>query len=217
MTINVNATFDKEIELMKQNDLHSNPELEIIKIQETFASVTRKEGPDSFTPMMIICNSDDDPVFVCEPRPYVSKSDMYVALAEMLFSYSAFSAKSFIMVNDTRMTMFDKDDNNVSHKIDALNIAFVNSDYACLAVLPYEISLDENQVHVVNWKNESFSISSITDSSAGAMTELYYIMSHLKNPVFNMNTLVNYYNFRDFSSVLPEESIAQKVEVYAKF
>lgn len=217
MTTQINAQFDKEIELMKQNDIHSNPEIEIIKIQETFSNVIKKDGPDSFTPMMIVCNSEDEPVFVCEPRPYTSKTDMYVALAEMLFSYSSFSAKCFIMVSDTRLTLIEKDDlDQTQMQTDALNIAFVASEYACIAILPYRI-VSDNDSHTVNWINEKFSITSLTESAQGSMTELYYVMSHLTNPVFDMNTLVNYYNFRDFASVIPEESIAQKVEVHARF
>jgi hypothetical protein len=218
MTTKINPQFDKELELMKQNDIHSDPELEIIKIQETFSSVVKKHGPDNFSPMMIIFNSQDEPVFVCEPRPYTSKTDMYVAMAEMLFSHSAFSAKCFIMVHDTNMTMIDEKDSSITTKMEALNIAFVASEYACIAVLPYEVIKDNDNSHSVTWLNDQFSISSLSDNNHhGSMTELYFVMSHMKSSLFNMNTLVNYYNFRDFPNTIPEESIAQRVEVHAKF
>ena len=100
--------------------------------------------------------------------------------------------------------------------MEALNISFVGSEVACVVILPYEIQNNEQGEDIVYWRNELFSISSLTDSSQsiqGNMTELFYIMSHIKRSSFNMNTLINYYSFRDFSSVIPEESIAQKIYV----
>lgn len=216
MTTEVNISFNEGLNLIKENNLHQDPESEIIKIQETFSNVIKKSGPDSFNAMLVLFNADSDPVFAIEPRPYTNKRDMYVAFAEMLFAYSSFNATCFVMSNDTRMTTIDNNDTNAAITMEALNISFVGSEVACVVILPYEIQNNEQGEDIVYWKNELFSISSLTDSSQpvqGNMTELFYIMSHIKRSSFNMNTLINYYSFRDFSSVVPEESIAQKIYV----
>jgi hypothetical protein len=51
------------------------------------------------------------------------------------------------------------------------------------------------------------------DTSTGRLVELYFVMSHLDKPPFTMNTLVNYYSFRDFPTVIPDDTIVKRVVV----
>jgi hypothetical protein len=207
--------FQEDLNTIITSGLHPNPEDEILKIQKTFENTVKKNGADSFNAMMILCDSDYQPALIAEPRPYTTKEDMYVAFAEMLFSYSAFGSSCFIMVNDTRITSIDPIGETSTVK-DALNISIVSRDSAATVILPYGIinPPNEDEDLMVMWDNENFICSDTgEENSQGNLVELYYVMSHLQNAPFNMNTLINYYSFRDFPTVVPEETIAKKVQV----
>jgi hypothetical protein len=207
--------FKEDLNNIVTSGLHPDPEDEISKIQKTFENTIRKNGPDSFNAMMILCDSDYAPALVAEPRPYTTKEDMYVAFAEMLFSYSAFGSACFIMVNDTRITSIDPVGETSTVK-DALNISIVSRDSAATVILPYGIinPPNEDKDLMVMWDTDNFICSDTgEDNSQGNLVELYYVMSHLQKAPFSMNTLINYYSFRDFPTVIPEETIAKKVHI----
>lgn len=210
MIENATDVFYKELDQMVSVGLHPDPQDEIFKIQKTFENTISKNGPDGFNSMLILCDSDYAPAFIAEPRPYTNKEDMYSAFAEMLFSFSAFNAAAFIMVNDTRMTVVESD-LSVSLKKDALNIVFVDREAACTIILPYEVNEDDS----VTWFTDKFTCSSMEeeDTATGRLVELYFVMSHLDKPPFTMNTLVNYYSFRDFPTVIPDDTIVKRVVV----
>jgi hypothetical protein len=199
-------TFD--LDIIKENDIHKDPEKEIKNIQGTFEACIKKNGHDSFSPMLILFDSSSLPMFVVESRPYGDKTDMYSAFAEMLYSFRAIEATSFVMTVDTKLTLMDND----QEKVDALVLTFATRESACVVVLPYRIT----STHEVIWNNEDFHIAPLTSESnnySGGLTDLYFIMSHIESSPFSFNTLVNYYSFRDFPFHTSGGLVAEKIMI----
>ena len=184
-------TFD--LDIIKENDIHNDPEKEVKNIQGTFEACIQKHGPDSFSPMLILFDPASAPMFVIEARPYGDKTDMYACFAEMLYSFRSLDASSLLMAVDTKLTPIDSN----NQKIDALLLTFATRESACVIVLPYKIT----SANEVIWNNEEFNIAPLNsenDNYSGGLTDLYFIMSHIESSPFAFNTLVNYYSFRDF-------------------
>ena len=210
-----NQEFINSLVSITKNNLHDHPALEVHNIMKTFQNVLNNNGPDSFNIMYVLFDNDHTPSLVLEPRPYTSKDEMYVVLAEMMFSYSSFKAKSFLVAMDTTMTQLDTQDTSNVKKIESLIISFVNNDSAAAVTLPYEFDASTN---TVIWSHQDFTCLPIDSndnegdiSLNGPMTELLFVMSHVMENPFSINSLVNYYNFRDFPTMVPSESIAHRV------
>ena len=203
MTFDLTSIIDAEI--------HDNPAQEIKNIQGTFEACMKKNGEDSFSPMLILFDHESSPLFVIESRPFGDKPDMYSCFAEMLYSFSALKAQSFVFAVDTKLTKVDSND-LLGEKIDALFLTFATNDAACVVILPYKI----NSTNDVIWNENEFNISSLneeTKNSSGTLSDLYYVMSHMKDSPFSFNTLVNYYSFRDFPFHTSDALVSEKIMI----
>ena len=198
-----------DLDIIKENDIHKDPEKEIKNIQGTFEACIKKNGPDSFSPMLILFDPTSSPMFVIESRPYGDKTDMYACFAEMLYSFRSLDAASFVMTADTKLTLIDSND---SEKVDALVLTFATRESACVVVLPYKIT----STNEVLWDNEEFTIAPLNSESSnysGGLTDLYFIMSHIESSPFAFNTLINYYSFRDFPFKTSGGLVSEKIMV----
>lgn len=214
-----NQDFLNSLSSIVESELHNDPAAEVWRIMQTFSGTIAKSGPSSFASMFVLLDDNFAPVIVLEPRPYTSKDDMFCALAEMMFSYSAYQGSSFILATDTRIHTVDDNQNSTSFK-ECLLINFVSKDSACTVMMPYDYTIQSDESYVVNWLYDHFNCIPLDPDSedsqhyaTGNMTDLFYIMSHIKDSPFNMGTLINYYNFRDFPLIISEDSIAQKVTI----
>lgn len=213
-----NQTFINSLAELEKNDIHNNPALEVYKLMRTFENTLAKNGPDSFNIMYVLFNSDYEPSLILEPRPYSSKDEMYMTIAEMAFSFSSFKGRSFILATDTTLTNIDQDNIDNPTKTDSLMVSFVTPESAAGITMPYVFNSNTNSVV---WSYDNFSCYPIETkdpqndnmSFSGPMTELLFIMSHIIENPFSINSLVNYYNFRDFPIAIPDESIAHKVTI----
>lgn len=204
-----------DINLLEEFGIHQNPEVEIASLQKTFEACVKKNGPDSYNPMLVIYDHDSSPMFALEARPYTSKKDMYTCFAEMLYSYSALEGHSFMMSSDVRLTSHESTGEAIM-KQDSLTLSFASRSSSCIVIMPYEVDSDNNVI----WQHDYFNIASMLDDqtttvldSSGTLTELFYIMSHIKKSPFPFNTLINYYSFRDFPYTLPPSMIGDKILV----
>lgn len=204
-----NQEFLNSLAPFSQVGLHNEPAAEIWKIMKTFEATSEKNGPDTFTQMLVLLDSDYEPMVVLEPRPYTSHDDMYSAFVEMLFSYSSYQASAMIFVSDVKMTNVQ-----TQEKRDALSVNFINSSAAGVVNMPY--TAEDNKVI---WHIDEFASFGMEDAPAdkyslsGVLSEMFYIMSHINQSIFPMNTLINYYNFRDFPMLLNDENIVQKIKI----
>lgn len=204
-----------DISALDEFGIHQNPEVEIASLQKTFEACVKKNGPDSYNPMLVIYDNDSSPMFALEARPYTSKKDMYTCFTEMLYSYSALEGHSFMMSSDVRMTSHEST-GEATKKQDCLTLSFASRSSSCIVIMPYEVDSDNN----VLWQHDDFNIASMLDNESsetldtnGTLTELFYIMSHIKHSPFPFNTLINYYSFRDFPYTLPPSMIGDKILV----
>ncbi len=204
-----------DINLLNEFGIHDNQEVEIASLQKTFEACVKKNGPDSYNPMLVIYDHDSSPMFALEARPYTSKKDMYTCFAEMLYSYSALEGHSFMMSSDVRLTSHESTGEAIM-KQDSLTLSFASRSSSCIVIMPYEVDSDNNVI----WQHDYFNIASMLDDqtttvldSSGTLTELFYIMSHIKKSPFPFNTLINYYSFRDFPYTLPPSMIGDKILV----
>jgi hypothetical protein len=206
-----NQEFLNSLAKLNELKLHDEPAAEVWKIMQTFTSTCKKNGPDSFNAMYILFDSDYEPLLVLEPRPYTSKEDMYTCFSEMMFSYQATNSPSFILANDTRLRDFKT--NEVIKE--SLMINFVSEESASVVILPYSIDEDND----ITWMFEDFNLTPIeadpSDESTamGPMVELFFTMSHAKYSPFDLTTLVNYYNFRDFPLMISPDAVTDKIKL----
>jgi len=204
-----------DVDLLNEFGIHDNPELEIANLQKSFEACVKENGPDSYNPMLVIYDRDSSPMLVLEARPYTSKKDMYTCFAEMLYSYSALEGHSFMMSSDVTLKSHEST-GETTKKEDCLTLSFASRNSSCLVIMPYQVNSDNNVI----WLHDEFNIASMLDEEAavsldatGTLTELFYIMSHIKQSPFPFNTLINYYSFRDFPYTLPPSMIGDKILV----
>jgi len=204
-----------DINDLNEFGIHQNPEVEVASLQKTFEACVKENGANSYNPMLVVYDNDSSPMLALEARPYTSKKDMYTCFAEMLYSYSALEGHSFMMSNDVSMTSHEST-NEINKKQDCLTLSFASRHSSCLVIMPYEVDSDNNVI----WQHDDFNIASMLDDqspgtldSSGTLTELFYIMSHIKQSPFSFNTLINYYSFRDFPYTLPPSMIGDKILV----
>lgn len=216
MDVIKNQEFVNSLTSLIESRLHDDPAAEVYKIMYTFQNIIKSNGAGSFNLMYVLFDSDFKPIVVLEPRPYTSKDEMYIAITEMLFSYSSLIGHSFMVASDSTMTQFNRAD-NTTEQSDAIAISFVSDSSAASITLPYQINSSTNDVI---WNHEKFICLPIQAedgegnySFQGIMSQIFFIMSHLKKNCFPMNTLINYYNFRDFVTMLPSDSIVKKINI----
>lgn len=163
-----------------------------------FSSVIKTHGKDSFLPTTVVYNRLKQLTAIVTARPcdQVGKEDLYISLCEMLYLPASLQSQLFIVLTDTNVR--DQETNAITGE--ALNMAFVASDYCFIFTIPYVV--DDSGEVVFNYerahgssvqKNEED--DSIDFSAYGPLIELFFIFSHIDNTgPFNPNELLDFYD-----------------------
>jgi len=137
----------------------NQPEKHIEHFVKTFEESVKKNGPDSFIPMVTIFKNPETVEITIVCNSFSDKDQMYKSFAEMLYYFSASRAHSFIFAVDVRQTFYSNDDvkDKIQNPVEALTLSFVSEDSSGVLSMPYTIKEKE-----VNWKYENFNWISIT-------------------------------------------------------
>lgn len=184
------------------------PQKHIESFIKTFEEAITQNGPDSFIPMVTIFRNLKTVEISILCRDHLDKKDMYKAFAEMLYYFSACKAHSFIFAVDVRQTTYSNNNfkNKTQSPTEALTLSFVSEESSGVFMMPYTIK--DNKVI---WIVEDFNLSQIAEKDPsevyqGDMAELLYIMTHMDNPLFTPAQLLNYYTYKKYMFIIPDES-----------
>jgi hypothetical protein len=204
----------KNINFNSLKEFINHPDKHVENFVSTFEKTIKQTGSDSFTPMLTIFKDLDQIEITIQCRDHEDKDDMYKALNEMLQFYSATNAHSFILAMDIRQTIYSQDNPNSkkSSPVDALSLTFASEDASGVLIIPYQV-MDDN---VVVWDLDNAHLTSLanddpSESYQGELPELLYVMTHLDSPLFTPAQLLNFYNFKGYNYIFPEESTAQRI------
>lgn len=192
-----------------------DPASHIASLVATFELAYQKNGPDNFIPMAIFFSNPSTISFSIEAIPYDDKNDMYKILNEILQFFSASEAYSLIFAMDIRQTTYHENDpsSKSQSSTDALSLSFVSEDSSGVLVMPYSI-IDKN----INWDSSNFSITNMAEENPskkyqGDLPELFYLMTHLDGPIFTTAQLLNYYSYKGYQFMIPENSVVKSIKV----
>ena len=131
----------------------------------------------------------------------------------MLHFYSATNAHSFIFAMDIRQTSYSQDNPNSkkSSPVDAFSLTFASEDSSGMLIMPYQIIDD-----AVVWDLDEAKLTSLAQddpskSYQGEIPELLYLMTHLDGPLFTPAQLLNFYNFKGYNYIFPNDSASKKI------
>jgi len=176
----------------------SDPKQEINDLKESFSQIINLSGPSSYRPRLALFDKSSERIFAIAARPYVDATDFKSTIAEMLYSYSAFSAHSCILVLDSNI-------NTPTCTTDCLNVYLMSDEYCHVMQLLYEV-VDNTVV----WNESDIRLESIDlkdhQSVSQEMVETMYIYTHLDKSPFLSRELLSYYSssnyqFRSFKDL----------------
>jgi hypothetical protein len=203
----------KNIDFSPLKEFVNHPDKHVENFVYTFEKTIKEAGSDSFVPMLTIFKDLDNIEITIQCREYLDKDDMYKSFNEMLQFYSATEAHSFIFAMDIRQTVYSQENPNSkkASPSDALSLTFASEDSSGMVIMPYKI-ID----NAVVWDSNEFQLTSLaTDdpskSYQGEIAELFYLMTHLDGPLFTAAQLLNYYNFKGYNFVFPNQTAAENV------
>lgn len=203
----------KNIDFSPLKEFINHPDKHVENFVSTFEKTIKEAGPDSFVPMLTIFKDLDDIEITIQCRDHVDKDDMYKAFNEMLHFYSATNAHSFILAMDIRQTSYSQDNPNSkkSSPVDALSLTFASEDSSGMLIMPYQIIDD-----AVVWDLDEAKLTGLAEddpskSYQGEIPELLYLMTHLGGPLFTPAQLLNFYNFKGYNYIFPNESASKKI------
>jgi hypothetical protein len=175
-----------------------DPAKEIESLKQGFSQVISLSGSTSYRPRLGLFDKDQQRIIALASRPYSGLSDFKSSIAEMMYSYCAFEAKSCILVIDSIVT--DSNGNK-----DCLNLYFMSYDYCHVVQLMYTM---ENET--VIWDESDVRCESIDLKDhahiSQDMIELLYIYIHIDESPFKPHELLSYYTsvghqFREFKKL----------------
>lgn len=163
------------------SNIHPNAYGEFEKLSILFSSIVSKEGPDSFSNTMVVYNSMRKLVGVISCRIAQDKDDLYKALAQMLYFPMSINSELFVIAQDSRVRILNKDNNTEQIPSDALVVTYVTPRDCIVFTVPYTISSNNE----VSYSLEDSWLSCIHEETIGPskgpvgdMLELFYIFSH---------------------------------------
>lgn len=169
----------------------SNPEEEILNIRKSFEEHLSLAGSETYRPKAMFYNRVGSKNFAVSSRKYVDVPDLYCSISEMLYSFSAFSAFSVILVLDTSLP----DDSG------ALVIYVVSDDSACCFKLHYKHSKD----HSLEWLHNKDSYEEITLKNNGndsfktnKIIEILFVYTHMDESPFTESEILSYYSMKGY-------------------
>lgn len=203
----------KNIDFSPLKEFINHPDKHVENFVSTFEKTIKEAGPDSFVPMLTIFKDLDDIEITIQCREHTDKDDMYKAFNEMLHFYSATNAHSFILAMDIRQRSYSQDNPNSkkSSPVDALSLTFASEDSSGMLIMPYQIIDD-----AVVWDLDEAKLTSLAEddpskSYQGEIPELLYLMTHLDGPLFTPAQLLNFYNFKGYNYIFPNDSASKKI------
>jgi hypothetical protein len=202
------------IDFSPLNEFVNHPDKHIQGFSTTFEETIKRGGPNSFVPMVTMFSNMEDIEITIQCRDYLDKDDMYKAFNEMLHYFSATEAHSFIFAMDIRQTSYSQKDpdSKKASATDALSLVFASEDSSGMLIMPYSIDDNDNVI----WDTKEFNLTSLASddpskSYQGEIAELFYLMTHLDGPLFTAAQLLNYYNFKGYNFIFPDDAVAKSV------
>lgn len=181
------------------------------KIRNYFSHTIKECGPDSFHATLVVFNRFKKIVSVVTSRPVEDKNDMYYAISQMLQLPVAVNSELFILAQDSRISILDKNGKQVEEKSDGLIITFVTPETCTIFTIPYSVD-DDN---VVDYKMDKAWIRQVTEgenyAAFGPMLEMLYIYSHLETPIVPVHEVFAFFKARGFAyDIISKENLEAK-------
>ena len=145
---------------------------EYIKFKNFFSQGYQKFGHNAFPPTIAVFNSVKEFVGMITARDSEDKSDLYSAVAEMLYFPMSIKSELFIVAND--VTFVSSENSSIR---DALSISYVTPDNCLIFTVPYSCENDNLTFH----EDSAYilKIASSTDdfNPIGDLVEMFFIFS----------------------------------------
>jgi hypothetical protein len=170
----------------------SAPEEQMNNIQYAFQqTVSLSDGHPLYKPRLALFNSDKELIFSISAKDYSGLTEYKSAIAEMLYSFSAFNSHSCILVLDSNVTEGDKVIG------DCLNLYFISSTSCHMVQLMYKIEASET-----TWLSHDHRFSSIDlkdhETVSHEMVEMLFVFTHLDSSPFTSRELLSYYSLNNY-------------------
>lgn len=165
------------------------------KFKKFFSQNFSSNGHSAFPPTIAVFNFLKEFVGIITCRDCDDKSDLYCAMAEMLYFPMSLSSELFIIANDINIKSDAFSDIN-----DALAISFVTVENCLILTVPYtyndkEIIFHEDKAYISK-------ITSSTDESnpVGFLVEMFFVFSHSRTTgPFTPSEILAYFDSAGFS------------------
>lgn len=173
----------------------TDPKEEIENIRKSFQEHISLSDGSTYRPKVMFYDVFGNKKFALSSRKYSDVEDLYKTVAEMLYSYSAFSAGSCILVLDT----------SVSSNEGALVLYVASDDAAYSYTMSYNYSKDSS--FVWNYNKDIFTKLTMDDiKSYSKIVESLFVFTHVEDPPFTASELLSFYslkgyNFRSFKDI----------------
>ena len=178
----------------------NEPEQEVQNIKSSFDKHVELAEGSTFRPKLMLFDYFKNKKFGLSSRQYVDLTDLYATVSEMMYSFSALSAYSCVLVLDTNLNT--SDDSQQGGPTGALVVYFASEDHAIVIKLYYSI----NESNVVTWftNKDSFdeiTIESLADESYrnNKILELLFIHTHIDSAPFSQPELLSYYSLKGYN------------------
>lgn len=166
------------------------PKEEVINIKKSFQQHLSLKDGKSYKPRLVLFDFFRKKKFALSSRDYIDQKDFYVSISEMLYSYSALSAHSSILVLDSNNKI-----NN--HSTGSLVVYFVSDDSAATVKLYYH----QNNDATVEWIESQDTCEKIdlkSNDSSNKIIELLFVYTHI-DPPFSADQMLSYYSMKKYN------------------
>lgn len=200
--------------------------MEIFYVMETFRKSFKENGPDSWSPFLILFQDPFRKLAICQSRSSSSKEDVLLSVSQIGNLISSLDSYSNILVLDFYLEQFEAHYDGKTYTCDNV-LKFVFSNKSTIAILnaPYIINESNNDIiFLVNEftveedlesYNEDFSlIVSILHTyvhSKSSQFSPHHIFSYLTaqghfpllvDPTYKIQPFLNYGDFEDYNRCL---------------
>lgn len=191
---------------------------EFVKISKYFTEYTRANGPDSFNTLMVVFSQAKQTVGIVSCKGVDGKEEMYKSLAQMLFLPASINSSLFILAQDAKISVFEKNNfNQEPQKTDALVTTFVTKHKCVVFTVPYTV----NEQNEVTFNYDQAYLNSIASSDGttkdiprGDMIELFFIFSHMDTSgPFSFHEVLSFLKNKGFEFQIINQSALEERHV----
>jgi hypothetical protein len=136
-----------EINSTVLSEIIFQPELEVFYIMETFKKTIQENGPNSWSPFLVLFQDPFRKIAVCQSGDCPSKEDVLTSVSEIGNLISSLEAYSNILVLDFYLEEFEAYHNGKYYVCDnVLKFIFSSKSNICILNAPYVIDESSNDI-----------------------------------------------------------------------